>query len=80
MEKPTIEQTAWVMEKIMANAKEGGTFRRLIYHHMEYGPESYCPLYRAGGMWINNEVSGEYMSKADLENTSMNQNEAQRSD
>ena len=60
---PTIEQTAWVMRQQMKSAKDGGSFRYLIYECMGYGPEAYEPLYRAGGMWINNEVSGAYATK-----------------
>lgn len=42
------------MEAIVAHAKEGGSFRALIYHRMGFGPEAYAPLYSAGGMFFSN--------------------------
>jgi hypothetical protein len=56
MEKPTIEQVAWVFRNIVENGKEDGSFRHLIYDHMGFGPEAYKPLYLAGGMEITNEL------------------------
>lgn len=50
---------AWVMEHIVAHAKEGGTFRYLIYERLGFGPDAYVPLYTAGGMTISNEFNLE---------------------
>lgn len=47
--------TAWVMEHICDHAKDGGSFRYLIYSRMGFGPDAYMPLYCAGGMEISNE-------------------------
>jgi len=58
MDKPTIEQVAWVFEKIVENADVKGSYRHLIYDCMGFGPEAYAPLYRAGGMFITNELGG----------------------
>jgi len=59
MEKPTIEQVAWVFQHILQNGIEGGSFRHLIYDRMGFGAEAYEPLYRAGGMCITNKMSYE---------------------
>lgn len=47
--------TAWVFEKIMEHALEGGSFRYLIYGRLGFRPDAYVPLYKAGGMEISNE-------------------------
>ena len=60
MEKPTIEQVAWVFEKIIENAEKGGTYRYLIYDRMGFGPEAYVPL--MGGIYINNELTSKKCS------------------
>lgn len=52
--KPTIEQVAWVMQHILQNAKEKGSYRYLIYERMGFDFDAYAPLYLAGGMDINN--------------------------
>ncbi len=49
--------TAQVFKAIVDNATQGGSFRSLIYGHLGFGPEAYLPLYEAGGMTINNELS-----------------------
>ena len=59
MDKPTIEQVAWVFEKIVENANVKGSYRHLIYDCMGFDPEAYTPLYIAGGMFITNELNGE---------------------
>ena len=46
---------AWVMEAIVAHAREGGSFRYLIYERLGFGPDAYVPLYQAGGLTISNE-------------------------
>ena len=46
---------AWVMKAICEHAREGGTFRHLIYTRLGFGPDAYLPLYLAGGLEISNE-------------------------
>jgi len=59
MEKPTVEQVAWVFEKIMENAGKG-TFRYLIYDKMGFTEDNYLELYESGGMAINNAMDAVY--------------------
>lgn len=47
--------TAWVFQHIVEHAKEGGSFRHLIYNRLGFDTDSYVPLYEAGGMEISNE-------------------------
>lgn len=47
--------TAWVFEHIVNHAKQGGSYRYLIYSRLGFGPDAYVPLYEAGGMEISNE-------------------------
>ena len=54
-EEERIEITAQVIKAIVDNAREGGSFRYLIYDRLGFGPEAYVPLYEAGGMTITNE-------------------------
>lgn len=42
-----------VIRGILDNAREGGTFRYLIYDRLNFSPETYVPLYYAGGMQIS---------------------------
>jgi hypothetical protein len=51
--------TAWVMKHIVEHAKEGGSYRYLIYDRLGFGPDAYVPLYEAGGMEISNEFDME---------------------
>jgi hypothetical protein len=46
---------AWVMRAIVDHARDGGSFRFLIYDRLGFGPDAYLPLYYAGGMTISNE-------------------------
>ena len=55
MDKPTVEQVAWVFNKICENAGKG-TFRYLIYDKMGFESKDYEILYKAGGMSINNAM------------------------
>lgn len=55
IERPTVEQVAWVFRKIMENANKG-TFRYLIYDLMGFDESAYEPLYLAGGMVITNAL------------------------
>ncbi len=51
--------TAWVMKHIVEHAKEGGSYRYLIYNRLGFGLDAYVPLYEAGGMEISNEFDME---------------------
>lgn len=55
--KPTPKQVAWVFEKLIEHAKEGGSFRYLIYNRMGMPPSAYEILYKAGGMSIVNKLA-----------------------
>lgn len=48
MEKPTLEQLAWVFLRLKDHLEEGGSFRSLIYDRMGLGPDAYEPLVEAG--------------------------------
>lgn len=48
---------AWVFKALVDHAREGGTFRYLIYDRLGFGPDAYVPLYEAGGMTISNEFN-----------------------
>ena len=54
---------AWVFEQIVAHAREGGSFRYLIYDRLGFDLDAYVPLYLAGGMTISNEFD---LSKSEL--------------
>jgi hypothetical protein len=60
MEKPTVEQVAWVFEKLI---KDIGTFRYLIYDKMGFTEDNYLELYEAGGMAINNALIEMYIDE-----------------
>jgi hypothetical protein len=47
--------TAWVFDHLVRHAKEGGTFRYLIYNRLGFKQDAYAPLYMSGGMVISNE-------------------------
>ncbi len=55
--------TAWVMKHIVEHAKEGGSYRYLIYDRLGFGPDAYVPLYEAGGMEISNEFDMDRMDR-----------------
>jgi len=42
---------------LLQNAASGGSFWKLIYDYMGYGPDSYQRLYECGGMRIINLLS-----------------------
>ena len=46
--------TRWVMKHIVDHAREGGSFRYLIYDRLGFGPEAYS-LLCSDGMTISNE-------------------------
>jgi hypothetical protein len=52
---------AWVFEAIVTHAREGGSFRTLIYERLGFAEDAYVPLFLAGGMDISNgfELGGE---------------------
>lgn len=47
--------TAWVFKNIVDHARDGGSYRYLIYDRLGFDIDSYLPLYEAGGMEISNE-------------------------
>lgn len=47
-----IAVAAQVIAGILDNAREGGTFRYLIYDRLGFSPNAYVPLYYAGGMQV----------------------------
>lgn len=47
--------TAQVFRSIVEHAREGGSFRQLIYGRLGFDVDAYAPLYLAGGMTISNE-------------------------
>lgn len=46
--------TKWVMKHIVAHAREGGSYRYLIYDRLGFGPEAYAPLC-SDGLTISND-------------------------
>jgi hypothetical protein len=54
--------TAWVFHHIIEHAKEGGTFRYLIYDRLGFGYDAYVPLC-ADGMTISNEFNMDFKDK-----------------
>lgn len=56
MDKPTAEQVAWVFAKLCEHAKEGGSYRSLIYDRMGFNGKAYAPLHKAGGMVLTNII------------------------
>ena len=46
--------TKWVMKHIVEHAREGGTYRYLIYHRLGFDESAYIPLC-GYGMIISNE-------------------------
>lgn len=49
--------TAIVFQALREVIKDGGTsFRGLIYEYLDFGPQSYTPLYLSGGMDITNNI------------------------
>ena len=48
--------TQWVFKHLVEHAKEGVTYRYLIYDRLGFGPEAYVPLC-SDGMVISNEFN-----------------------
>jgi hypothetical protein len=46
--------TKWVFKNLVEHAREGGTYRYLIYDRLGFGTEAYAPLC-SDGMTISNE-------------------------
>lgn len=46
--------TKWVFKNLVEHAREGGTYRYLIYDRLGFGTEAYAPLC-SEGMTISNE-------------------------
>lgn len=46
--------TKWVMKHIVEHARDGGSYRYLIYERLGFGPEAYAPLC-SDGLTISNE-------------------------
>lgn len=55
----TVEGVAWLVKKLKEHAKEGGTYRYLIYTRLGFPDESdaYCRLLEAGLMELHNEMA-----------------------
>ena len=52
----------WAMRHIVEHAKEGGSYRYLIYDRMGFGPDAYGPLCN-DGIIISNEFDIQQMDK-----------------
>ena len=72
-----IELVAWVFRNLVEHAKEGGSFRHLIYTRLGFDADAYGPLYEAGGMVISNEFDIQKMNNirriVQLEKTASNE-------
>lgn len=55
----------WTMKHLYQHAREGGTYRWLIYHRLAFGPDSYAPVMFAHGMDISNEFVVTELSEDD---------------
>ena len=58
-----IAVTQWVMKHIVEHARDGGSYRYLIYERLGFGPEAYAPLC-SDGMTISNEFDLETVPAA----------------
>lgn len=45
----------WVIKHIVDHAREGGTYRYLIYDRLGFGPDAYVPMQLSGALTISNE-------------------------
>ena len=52
--------TRWAMKHIVDHARDGGSYRYLIYERLGFGPEAYVPLCD-DGLTISNEFDIENM-------------------
>ena len=53
--------TAWVMEKILAHATSGGSYRYLIYDRLGFDMDAYGVLQGAGALEISNQFDIQKM-------------------
>lgn len=53
--------TAWVCEKILAHATQGGSYRYLIYDRMGFDMDAYAVLQGAGALEISNQFDIQKM-------------------
>jgi hypothetical protein len=54
-----------VISSLLDNAREGGTFRYLIYDRLGFSPDAYVPLYSAGGMLVaDNFILTDHLEQA----------------
>jgi hypothetical protein len=65
--------TRWAMKHIVEHARDGGSYRVLIYNKLGFGPEAYGPLL-SDGMVISNEFDlslkeevAEFLKNGDIE-------------
>jgi hypothetical protein len=58
--------TAWVMRHILDHAKDGGSYRYLIYDRLGFNEDSYMVLQEAGALDISNLFDLQKME--DIEN------------
>ncbi len=56
---------AWLMQKLVDHAREGGTFRSLVYGRLGFGFGAWMTLYLAGGMDISHNLNFHEASAAD---------------
>ncbi|HEV8364603.1 MAG TPA: hypothetical protein VGQ52_13905 [Gemmatimonadaceae bacterium] len=45
----------WVVKSIVDHARDGGTYRYLIYERLGFGPDAYAPMQMSGALTISNE-------------------------
>ena len=57
-----IAVTRWAMKHIVDHAREGGSYRYLIYSRLGFGPEAYAPLCD-DGLTISNEFDISQMNQ-----------------
>lgn len=55
----------WTISHILAHAREGGTYRYLIYERLGFGPDAYAPLQWAGALDVSNEFDLTEEGRAD---------------
>lgn len=54
--------TQWVFKHVVEHAREGGSYRYLIYDRLGFGPEAYVPLCN-DGLTISNEFDISQMDE-----------------
>ena len=54
--------TAWAIKHILAHAREGGSYRYLIYERLGFDADAYGVLQTAGALDISNEFDIERMN------------------